>query len=84
VSDAPGLNARARLAVAYTVRRFRSKVQVHSGHQVVDANDIMQLMTLDAVIGDELVLTARGPDANRVLDALVQLFAEDFGLSSVE
>jgi phosphocarrier protein HPr len=84
VPHASGLNRRARLAIVNTSRRFSAKVKVHNGRQVVDARDIMQVMTLEAAIGTELVLTARGPAADCVLDALVQLFAKDFGLSSAE
>jgi phosphotransferase system HPr (HPr) family protein len=84
VSHASGLNGRARLAIVNTARRFHAKVKVRNGRQVVDASDIMQVMILEAAIGTELVLTARGPDADCVLDALVELFATDFGLFSAE
>ena len=77
-----GLHARPSRAVALTVRRFQAKVQIRCGGQVVDAGDILQLLSLGATVGSELVLSAKGPDAQQVLDELARLFADNFGLSA--
>ena len=63
-----------------TVRKFRSKVELRKDDQVVDAGEILQLMTLGAPRGTELVATAEGPDAVEVLAALADLFSGNFGL----
>jgi phosphotransferase system HPr-like phosphotransfer protein len=47
----------------------------------VDASDVVELLSLGAGQGTELVLAAKGADAEATLDALVQLFDNDFGLS---
>jgi phosphocarrier protein HPr len=75
-----GLHARPSLVVAQTVQRSRSQVTVHSGQDQADAGSVLQLLSLGAGQGRQLTLTAQGPDANQVLDQLVQLFANDFGL----
>jgi phosphotransferase system HPr (HPr) family protein len=76
-----GLHARPSLAIVNTVRRFRSKVTIQRDYQVVDAGEILQVLTLGATCGTELLLTAQGPDAAEALEALAQLFAANFGLS---
>jgi len=81
VSRPAGLHARPCVAIASTVRRFQSKVRISCGAQEADAGDVLQLLSLGAGQGSELVLTAMGADAEEVLDALVALFANDFGLS---
>jgi len=75
-----GLHARPSLAVAETVRRFRSQVSIRSGRDQADAGSVLQLLSLGAGQGRQLELTATGPDADRVLDELVRLFANNFDL----
>ena len=71
------------MAVVNTVRKYHSKVLLRKGNQVVDAREILQLMTLGAPQGSELVATAKGVDAVEVLAALADLFARNFGLPGV-
>jgi phosphotransferase system HPr (HPr) family protein len=75
-----GLHARPSLAVAQTVQRSKSKVQVKSPRETVDAGDILQLLGLGAIQGTELTFSATGPDAEKVLDQLCDLFTNQFGL----
>ena len=80
VSNPTGLHARPSVAIASTVRKYRSKVHIRRDNQVVDAGEVLQLLTLGASQGTRLTLTAKGPDAEEVLDALETLFADGFGL----
>jgi phosphotransferase system HPr (HPr) family protein len=75
-----GLHARPSLAVVQTVRGSKSKVEVRTARQTVDASDILQLLGLGATQGTELALSASGPDAEAVLDKLAELFSDRFGL----
>ena len=75
-----GLHARPSLVVAQTVQRSRSQVSVLSGQEQADGASVLQLLSLGAGQGRQLTLTAHGPDAEQVLDELVRLFANDFGL----
>jgi phosphotransferase system HPr (HPr) family protein len=81
VTHIPGLHARPCLAIVNTVRRFHSKVQLRKGKETVDAGEILYLMSLGVPAGTEVTLTATGPDANEALDALVQLFQNNFGFA---
>lgn len=80
ITNPTGLHARPSLAIVNTVKQHRSKVTVRKDDQVVNAGDILQLLTLGATQGTELVLSAKGPDAEQVLAALAELFAQGFGL----
>ena len=80
VTRPEGLHARPCVAIATTVARFKSKVEIHAGRQKVEGNQVLQLLSLGARQGTEIKLTAKGPDAEEVLDALVGLFESDFGL----
>jgi phosphotransferase system HPr (HPr) family protein len=81
VSRPEGLHARPCVAIASTIRRFNSYVEVASNGQKVDGRDVLQLLSMGVAQGREVVLTALGPDANEVLDALEKLFQNNFGLS---
>lgn len=78
VSNPQGLHARPCLAIVNSLRGLSATVKIRNGKQVVDATSILQLMTLAATQGTELVLLAKGPDADKALDALTQLFASGF------
>ena len=52
---------------------------IAKGEQQVEATDIWQIMGLVAQPGERLTVTATGPDAVAVLDALEPLFAGQFG-----
>ena len=80
VVNPAGLHARPSLAVVQTVRRFKSTVEVRAKRQTVDAGQIIELLSLGATQGTELLLTAKGPDAAEVLSALARQFADGFGL----
>lgn len=78
VTNPAGLHARPSAAIAQAVRRFKSKVQIRSRNEVVDAGSILELLTLGAKQGSELVLTAKGPDAEQVLDAVVEELSKHY------
>jgi phosphotransferase system HPr (HPr) family protein len=80
ISNPTGLHARPCLAVVNTVRQHHSKVLMRRDERVVDASEMLDLMTLGAPQGTELVVTAEGPDAEQVVSALETLFADHFGL----
>jgi phosphocarrier protein HPr len=80
VVNPAGLHARPSLAVSQTVRTSQSKVEIHTPRQTINAADVLQLLSLGAARGTELVLSAEGPDAEQVLDTLAQQFADGFGL----
>jgi phosphotransferase system HPr (HPr) family protein len=80
VSNPTGLHARPSVAIASTVKKYQAKVEIRRGNQAVNAGDVLQLLTLGAPQGTELVLVAKGPDAEEVLNALEGLFADGFGM----
>jgi phosphocarrier protein HPr len=75
----PRQHARPCLAIVNTVRSFHSEVRIQNGHQEADASEILHVMSLGVPQGAEIELSARGPDAEEVLDALVGLFSDNFG-----
>jgi phosphotransferase system HPr (HPr) family protein len=78
VTNPAGLHARPCAAIAQAVRRFRATVQIRNRNEVVDAGNILEIMTLGAAQGTELQLTAKGPEAELALDAVIAELAKSY------
>ncbi len=73
-----GLHARPCHAVVSLVREYESVLRIRNGSTEVNGRSILELMTLSAACGDELVLRAEGEDALALLEALTALIAAGF------
>lgn len=74
VADPDGLHLRICLAVVHAVQRHQADVTIHGNGQVVDAASILGLLSLAAIPGTELLLSAKGPNGGEALEAIAQLF----------
>lgn len=79
VTHQPGLHARPSLAIVNAVRGFRSTITLRHGSRTVNAGEILEVMSLGVPTGDEVTLTATGPDAEEAIATLVRLFETNFG-----
>jgi phosphotransferase system HPr (HPr) family protein len=73
-----GLHARPCAEISRIVRRSHAKVSIVGSRGEADATSVLELMTLGLSEGHEAEIVASGPDAARVLDLLVALFARGF------
>ena len=76
-----GIHVRPSTAIVKAVRQSLSKVAIRYGDREADASEILSVLALGVPCGSELTLLAEGPDSKAVLDALVKLFADNFGMS---
>ena len=75
-----GLHVRPAGLFAKIASRYDADVQVEKDGNVVSGKSIMALMTLEAVHGTVLKVTADGPQASEVLDKLDELIKNKFGI----
>ena len=77
-----GMHVRPAGLFAKVASRFKADVKVEKDHDgnVVSGKSIMALMTLEAVCGSTLTVTATGPEADRVLDELEALVKRKFDI----
>ena len=73
-----GLHARASAKFVKTAAGYEAEVQVSRDGQTVDARSIMGLMMLAAGIGSTIEISATGPEAKAVVEALSDLGAARF------
>ena len=78
VTNRHGLHARPAVVIVKTVRKYDAEVTIHNGNQAADAASILDLLSLGATQGTKLRLSAKGPQAEMVIEALTQLFDAEF------
>ena len=78
IRNKKGLHARAAGLFVETAKLFDAEVMVGKDGQVVNGRSIMGVMMLAAEQGSEVEVTATGPQADEVLQALSELVAARF------
>lgn len=72
ITNESGLHARPATAFTQLAATFASKLTIGVGEKVVDAKSILTVLTLGAVKGTSVVLTADGADEDAAIEALSQ------------
>ncbi len=76
IKNAEGLHMRPAMKFVDVANRFESEINVSNGETSVDGKSIMQISMLAATCGTKLKVTAKGPDAQKAIDALKKLVEE--------
>ncbi len=74
-----GMHVRPAQKLAETAGRFASEVMVHSNGQSVNAKSIIEVLTLAATKGSQVVVIAEGHDAEKAVAAIEELVHGGFG-----
>ena len=75
-----GMHVRPAGLFAKTASKFDAEIEVENDGNVVSGKSIMALMTLEAVNGTVLKVTASGPQAAEALDELEALVQRKFDI----
>ena len=75
-----GMHVRPAGLFAKTASKYDAEVEVEKDGNVVSGKSIMALMTLEAVCGSVLKVTASGPQAKEALDEIEALVARKFDI----
>ena len=78
ICNSRGLHARASAKFVRCVEGFDADVRVSRDGQTVGGTSIMGLMMLAASCGTTIDVSARGPEADAVLDAIGTLVSNRF------
>jgi len=78
ISNKVGLHARPARLLVQTAAQFQSKVQVQHGNKTANAKSIVGVLKLGAVLGDTLILSAEGEDAEKAVSALTEVVYREF------
>ena len=81
VSNPTGLCLRGASSIARVAKGFQAAIEIVKGEHRVHATDVLQVLSLTAIAGTQLVLEAAGPDAEAAINALAALFEANFDLA---
>ena len=84
IQNSQGLHARPADMFARLAKQFQSRIELVREGRRVEASSIMDLLTLGAAKGTELVLEAEGEDAQEAVDALASLVESGFPMEEAE
>ncbi len=79
IPNETGLHARPAAVLAGLVRRYKSEIRLHRGTASANARSLVAVMGLDVRRGDKVHLTAKGPDAEAALAALLPALRDGLG-----
>ena len=82
IKDPQGLHARPAQIFAKTALQFKSQIELLYAERRIDAKSILEILTLGADANAQIVLEARGDDAEQAAEALVQLANDIFANNS--
>ena len=80
INNKYGLHARASTRVAQLAQQFKSTIWISrdGGGQEVDGKSVLGILTLGAASGSQIRIRVMGDDAEKALDALIQLVHANF------
>jgi phosphotransferase system HPr (HPr) family protein len=78
VENRLGLHARPVAKIATAAQQFEADITLEKDGLVVNARDLLDVLSLDSPQGTRLVLRARGPQAREAAAAITSLFARKF------
>lgn len=78
VHNPQGIHARPADTIVRLTKQYQAKIEFVKDNQRVDGKSILDLLTLAAEHGSQLIVEASGPDAPAAVDALAELFAGTF------
>lgn len=78
ISNPQGLHMRPAYLFAETASKFTSKVNLIKGDVRIDGKSVLDILTLGATQGTEILLEANGDDAQAAVDLLAQLVNSGF------
>jgi phosphotransferase system HPr (HPr) family protein len=77
-----GLHLRSASAIAAVAKRWNADIVIRKGDQRANAVNVLEIITLFALEGDELVIEATGTEAELAVEAVAKLFENGFEVPS--
>lgn len=78
VSNNAGIHLRVGAMLAKKTKDFQAEIKLRKGSAVADCRSVIDILSLGAFLGDQLVLEATGEDAEKAIEEFAALFEARF------
>jgi len=78
ITNDTGLHSRPADVFVRTSKLFESTITVHKGEKSANAKTIIKVILLNVSQGDEIKISADGPDEDKAIEELKSLIESDF------
>lgn len=78
VTNPKGIHARPSALIVQAAQEFQSSIKLELRGEVADARMIMDVLSMGAFCGDEIMVTTEGPDEEAALARIEEIFALNF------
>ena len=78
ITNSNGMHARPATKFAEIANKYNSEIRIKTKNKEVEGKSVIDVLTLGAENGTEIVISAKGPDAAEALDALEGLVESKF------
>lgn len=79
-----GVHLRSAGALASLVKQWKAEVVLRKGDRSANGASVLEILSLVAMEGDELVVEASGPDAEAAAESVQRLIENGFQMPSEE
>lgn len=73
-----GIHARPASVIVKTVNQYQSKVSIGTESRMADAKSILGVLSTGLKLGDEMTITADGPDEELCIAQLLEVVEQKF------
>jgi phosphocarrier protein len=81
IKNETGLHVRPAATIVDCAKKFNSDISLSKDGHTADAKSALSLMTLAAEGGSRLMVRAVGPDSEKAVEAIVELFENQFNVT---
>ena len=78
ISNRAGIHARPAAVLVQAAKDFKANIYFEKGNEKINAKSIMGILTLAAVYGAKLKITAEGEDEEQAVKTIARLFESKF------
>ena len=76
LKDSMGLHSRPAAQLMMALKDIQSAVTISGNGEQVDGKDVIQILSLGCVQGDQITFTAEGPDEEKAMEAVRRVMKE--------
>lgn len=76
LTDPMGLHARPAAQLMMALKDFASVVTISGNGQEVDGKDVIAILSLGCLAGDEITFQAEGPDEEAAMEQICRVMAQ--------